>query len=140
MRRFSLLILVILGLVGCKDDPPNEIDFGYNYLPLEIGNWVEYDVDSIVFDAFTEQVDTYNFRLRDIIAETFEDLDSRDVYRVEQSYVGGLESDPTYTFRKTYSLVVNGVRAERLDDNLKTVILVFPPRQGATWDGNAFNT
>ncbi|MDB4104209.1 hypothetical protein N9545_01625 [Salibacteraceae bacterium] len=49
-------------LGACKrNNQIQEVDFGYDYLPLYQGAWIEYDVDSIVYDDFNASVDTFSF-------------------------------------------------------------------------------
>lgn len=133
-----ILALALCSFSACKKNPPVEVDFGYNYLPLEIGQWVEYDVDSIVYDEFAQTVTNYPFVLRETVVETFEDAEGRTAYRVERAT--RMLDSAEFVVRGSYAVLVDGVRAERLDNNTRIVPLIFPPKDGADWNGNAFNT
>lgn len=123
---------------GCKhDDPIEEVDFGYDYLPLNVGSWIEYDVDSIVYDDFNALVDTFSFIQRDECVEIFKDLDGRTVYRFER--FKRTSDTASMLFVRSYTRLIQGVRAEMQENNLVTVPIVFPPKQGEEWDANAFN-
>lgn len=132
------IVLALALLSACKDDPPIKTDFGYNYQPLSVGQWVEYDVDSIVYDDFAQTVTTYAFFVRETVVETFEDAEGRTSYRVERSKREA-ETDEWKVYQ-SYALVLDGIRLERVDNNLRTVPLIFPPEAGEDWNGNAFNT
>jgi len=47
-----LFVLLPLFYFSCKKDKPaNEsMDFGYNYIPDDVGSYIIYQVDSISFD------------------------------------------------------------------------------------------
>jgi len=132
------LIFAVLMLGACKrNNQIQEVDFGYDYLPLYQGAWVEYDVDSIVYDDFNASVDTFSFIQRDECVEEYKDLEGRTVYRFERFKRTSDTASNNYV--STYTYVVQGVRAELSENNIKTVPLVFPPKVGEDWDANAFN-
>ncbi|MEX2596828.1 MAG: hypothetical protein WEC59_07850 [Salibacteraceae bacterium] len=135
----STLWFLILGtLMSCeKPKEPESIDFGYDYLPLEIGNWIEYEVDSIVFNEFTNSTDTFKFKLRESCEQIITDLEGRTVYRFERSKRSLDSSD--YIFQYSYVVLIDELRAEKVVDNIKTTILTFPPNEESEWDANAFN-
>lgn len=54
MRTGLLFIAVATILIaGCKREQADEIDFGYDYLPLVVGQSIDYHVDSTVYDDFS---------------------------------------------------------------------------------------
>lgn len=133
-------LVMALAMVTCKKDPDDrpKTDYGYNYLPLKEGAWIEYRVDSTVLDEFTQTSATYTFTMRETVAEQFEDAEGRTVFRIERSR--RWNDTAGYEVVGSYSLLKHGARAERVDENLRVVPLVFPPGEGGEWDGNAFNT
>ena len=80
----SSLAFGALLLGACNKDQIAPPDLGYDYVPLEVGAWYEYKVDSVVFDEFNNRVDSFELELRDEIVEVFDDLDGRDAYRIER--------------------------------------------------------
>ncbi len=137
-RIFSLSLVLA---VGCGGDDPDEFtptDFGYDYLPLTVGDWIEYKVDSTVYDDFTQSVDTFTFFHREQIVESYDDLEGREVYRVER-FRKESEGD-TYRRILTFELLQTAQRAERKAFGQRIVPLTYPVSEGRTWDANAFNT
>ena len=59
-------------------------DLGYNYFPADIGVWVVYDVDSIVYNDFTDSVETYNYQIKEIVESAFIDGEGRETRRLER--------------------------------------------------------
>jgi hypothetical protein len=131
------LVLTLLG-VGCKDNPTETTDFHFDYLPLILGSSITYSVDSIVYNDFDQSVVKYQFTLKETVAEVFNDASGRITYRIEQSK---RESDTlNYRVSGSYAVLIDGLKAERTQNNLRTIPLIFPPAKGETWDGNATNT
>ena len=61
-----LFVLLPLFYFSCKKDKPlNEgMDFGYNYIPDDVGSYIIYQVDSISFDDITHKRDTTRYLLK----------------------------------------------------------------------------
>ena len=50
-------------------------------------------------------------------------------------------SDTTdWVILDVWSSLVNKSRAEQVEENIKFIKLVFPPQNGDSWNGNAYNT
>ena len=65
-----------------EPEPIETIDFAYSYLPLKVGSYVEYSVDSTVYNDFDKSVISYKFTLRETIVERFEDATGNATYDV----------------------------------------------------------
>ena len=139
MRTGLLFITVATILIAsCKREQADEIDFGYDYLPLVVGQSIDYHVDSTVYDDFTQDDTTYSFTIRELVADTFTDVAGRLNYRIERQKQASDTSE--FVVQKSFAIYRSATSAERLEDNKRTVILSFPLNPGSTWDGNAFNT
>jgi len=69
---------------GTEADP---IEFGYDYFPLEIGKYIEYDVDSIIYDISAGNnviVTSNSIQVREEVTDSFPDNEGRIVYRIER--------------------------------------------------------
>jgi hypothetical protein len=108
---------------------------GYDYLPIELGRYMDYHVDSIVFDPFTQRTDTVSYLLREMIADTFYTEGDQLVYRVERQR---LNSDfSIHSLLGSYGLLPDSLRMEKIDNNVKSTLLIFPPVAGDVWNGFA---
>ncbi|HQW46074.1 MAG TPA: hypothetical protein PLZ98_03315, partial [Chitinophagaceae bacterium] len=60
-----LLIIMLSVFTSCKRQviPADDVELGKDYFPLTIGHFIEYDVDSLLFNDFTKTVDTFHFEL-----------------------------------------------------------------------------
>ncbi len=140
--RFSLFLLVSLTVffVACNKSEVEdiELDFGYEYFPLEVGRSWEYEVDSIIYDPAVggTSVDSFRTYILEQISDTLHDNAGSVLYRVERYY---RRSDTLlWQIEKIFTLSRDRQRAFRTEDNLRFVKLVFPAGAGKRWDGNAF--
>lgn len=135
-----LLTLAIAGAFSaCKKDDAGEVDLGYDYFPQNIGHWVEYKVDSIRVKLVPGGFDTtvYTYPLREMLVEDLTDGEGRACQRVVR-YLR--DDNNTWLPKDVWWQTRDNVRAERSEENLRRVKLIFPPRAGTEWDTNAPNT
>lgn len=129
----------MLGFIACKkEDADFEPDFGYEYFPDQIGHFVVYDVDSTTYDDFFRPplVTTRRLQMKDRIESVFVDNLGREAVRVER-----FERDSAgqgWELRRAYYFVKNRSNVEVVEENLRFVKLVFPPRENTRWQGNKF--
>mgnify|MGYP001577640639 CR=1 FL=1 len=113
-------------------------DLGYNYFPADIGVWVVYDVDSIVYNDFTDSVETYNYQIKEIVESAFIDGEGRETRRLER-YIRLTDTLP-WSINDVWFANRTASRAEKVEENVRFIKLIFPVKNGALWNGNAANT
>ncbi len=141
MNRTTTVLLIAgatgILLAGCKKDEPVPVDLGTGYFPTKVGHWVEYQVDTAWFDEFNSIQGSLSFPLRELLESDFTDPEGRPaqrVVRLVKDSVGNWgPKDVWWQVRNTY-------RAERSEENLRKLKLVFPVREGQYWNTNAENT
>jgi hypothetical protein len=127
-------------LSSCKKEDESLIsplDPTLEYFPTDSGITRYYDIDSVYWDPFTNTRDTISYPLKEVNAGTFIDNQGRLAQRIERfkQDIGG-----NWIIYKVWSSHRNAQRAEKVEDNVRYVKLVFPISIGATWNGNAYNT
>lgn len=130
---------LLLGLWACEDETETiEVDFGYEYFPLEVGKYWEYEVDSLIFDPFNivGDVDTIQLFVREEIIDTLIDLEGNTRYILARSE----RSDATdsWDIKKVSTLRRTENQAVRQEDNLEFTVLTFPPKVNNSWNGTGF--
>ncbi len=140
MRNKTIMFLFVFAfaLQSCKkDNELKTIDLGVNYYPLNIGTSIIYDIDSIVYDKFLDDTLYFSFQLKETIVSEFEDNAGDVTYRLER-YKRATESD---VWQVSDVWVVNKLesRIERVEDNKRIIPIIFPVREGESWNGNALN-
>ncbi len=138
---FTFALVVLFMFSSCKDESTFEdpiIDETLEYFPIAIGKSITYQVDSIIYDP-TESivlVDTNRVYIREVVVDTFRDEVGALIYRIEryQAY----DSNFDWEIKDVWSASISDTRAERFEENLKFVKMVFPVTDGDIWDGNVF--
>jgi hypothetical protein len=138
MKTHNYLIvfgLFLLVLASCKkNDVP---EFHHEYFGMEEGRFIVYDVVEIVHDNGLNQHDTLVYQLKTIWADTFVDNQGR-VAREFHRYVRSTSSEP-WVLQDVWTGIIDGIRAELVEENQRVVKLVFAPTQNKQWDANAYN-
>ncbi len=140
-RTTKALLIVLLGLPllfsACSklaDVQPNQL--GYDYFPLETGQYLLYDLTEETY-SLSADPSTAHYQVKELVKEVFTDLTGQKSYRIERSIRNQItdswELDSVWTARRT---ATNAIREE---NNVSFVKIVFPLREGLKWNGNVFN-
>jgi hypothetical protein len=136
---FFLLIFPLLFLSCSKSETEDlDIDFGYDYYPLEVGLEYIYQVDSIIFREGVGRIlaDTSRTFFREVIIDSLRDNAGQLVYRIERFERS--TTDAPWRITKVLTASRTDRQAFRTEDNLRFINLVFPLHEGVRWDGNVF--
>ncbi|MEX0811209.1 MAG: hypothetical protein WD048_03265 [Chitinophagales bacterium] len=134
-----ILALVLFFIFSCsKKNSDYQPDYQYDYYPVDTGHYVIYQVDSITFDNNFNppRSDTNRYQIREYIESIFIDNEGREANRIER-YVRK-DSTQSWRIKNAWYSVLNQTSAERIEENLRFIKLVFPPDVGQTWRGNKF--
>jgi hypothetical protein len=135
----SLGIIILLFVSACEKEDTEKtspVDPTLEYFPVDSGLTRYYIVDSIFWDPFTNTRDTVSYTLKEVNAGTFIDNQGRLAQRVERFRQ---DINGNWIIYKVWSSHRNNQRAEKVEDNVRISKLVFPIKNGITWNGNAYN-
>lgn len=137
-RFFLLLSGLLFFLAACSNEEAAPADMFYEYFPDTPGHFVVYNVDSVVYDDFTGQTLTYNYQVKELIESRFLDGEGKESIRLERY----IRQNPqqAWEIKNIWQARVLAGRAEKTEENITFIKMVFPPRLGQNWDGNAYNT
>lgn len=137
-----LLSVGIIGLVvSCSEETETlNLDYGYDYFPIETGFWVTYQVDSVIYSSFAEGgVDTSSIELREDIVESFMDNEGRPAVTLERRIRPRNSQQAWENIIPTvWYMVRTEDRAERIEGNLRFMNLTFPVLESRKWAGNTY--
>lgn len=140
-KKITLLLAVLVILFSCKKkDETATFDLGYDYFPREIGSWIIYDVDSIVHDDNDDGaglIDTFRYQLKVVVDTEFTDLEGRLSQRIVR--YKRINANDIWKVKDVWSSTVTSSTAEQLEENVRYIKFIFPPKEGEIWDGNALN-
>ncbi|MET4073164.1 hypothetical protein [Hymenobacter sp. UYCo722] len=136
-------LLSAAALAGCTNTTEAVPDPGRGYYPLAVGNTWTYAVRDSVWSVATLANPTStptptSFQFRESITGLFTDAAGQQAYRLVRARrataTASWVDDSVFTISSPGSaLILNR-------GNTRTVELVFPPRQGRSWNLNAFNS
>mgnify|MGYP001563275321 CR=1 FL=1 len=138
-RLLFIQLFFLLVIAGCRKDPSTKVNFHYDYFPITTGSWITYDADSVVYDDFKETIDTFSYQVKEVVDTSFVDLEG-DTAFVLYLYKRLADTLPWQNY-KTWSCKLLKGTAEKVEDNLRFIKLIFPVSGNQTWEGNSlFNT
>lgn len=128
-------LILLTAIVACKKNPaPN---FHYDYFNLGEGKYVIYDVVEITHDDDLNQHDTLVYQLKTVWGDPYIDNEGRNATEFLR-YKRNSPSDP-WQYSDVWTGIIDGIRAEIVEENQRVVKLVFAPTLQKTWDANAYN-
>jgi hypothetical protein len=137
LLKVVLLALCIPVFMACPSEIGEfDIDFGYEFYPIDKGYYWEYKVDSVIYTDLGATVDSTTSFIREDIVEQFVDQTNDTIYRIERRFKtdASAEGYPT----DEWATSVNESLVTRTEENLKYIKLVFPLDDDTSWEGNAF--
>jgi len=121
-------------LFSCSDTlEPSKI--GFNYFPLEIGDYRIYQIQQIEYSLFAA-TDTAHYQLKELVVDTFSTQSELNyiLHRFKRDLsTDKWQLDSVWTSRRTQN------HAIVVENNISFVKMVFPIRLDKVWDGNLFN-
>lgn len=141
MRKSMIPFLCFLAAIqiysSCNKQKDIDIAFKYNYYPLQVGSSIVYRVDSIIYNPlFANGKDTATWEVKETIESAYTDNTGETAYRIERY----IRKDSSHSWKSPviWSATRTKTRAERVENNLRFVKLVFPASEGMSWEGNSY--
>ncbi|MFT6740636.1 MAG: hypothetical protein ACJAVF_002145 [Paraglaciecola sp.] len=136
--KYLLAISTFLFLFSCKTEKDTfQLETGEEYFPLTVGKYVEYEMDSTIYDPNgMEMVRQSITQLREEIVDTLRNANDELIYKIEQFTRFG-DTTP-WTIQNVYTTSITNNQAQRTEENLKFIKMTFPLRDNQSWNGNAF--
>ena len=143
MKKLRILFLFLF-LFSCKKDIETIPDFAYEYFPDDVGRYVIYDVDSTWQDDASNTFVRTQYRVKELIASVFTDLQKRSTMRIERYYKFHSNTiaydSMAWSQPNVWYANLTATTAETVENNVRYVKLVFPAKKEKTWNGNTYNT
>ncbi len=136
----SLIIAIFCFVNACKKNKTETFvgDYGYSYFPDDSGIFVIYQIDSVIYDDFTNTVRTSTIYLKEQVGEQFIDNLDRVGKRIIRSYSNVDSTIQKWETNNVYYIVRNTLVAERVEENLRYIKMVFPNENNKNWLGNKY--
>ncbi|MEX0968191.1 MAG: hypothetical protein WD077_13200 [Bacteroidia bacterium] len=139
MKKYLVGVACLLFLISCKDEVIDPVKMYEQYYRVDTGYIYYYRVDSVRYSNFDpDNVDTVVNYLRVEFTEPYTDQAGETAYKVKRS-AGKSEHGP-WTLMNVWSVKKLDNAVHFTAENVKYVKMVFPVKEGGTWNGNAYNT
>jgi hypothetical protein len=133
----TVTLLVLLVSYSCKKKDET-FDMGYDYYPLNEGHYVVYSVREVYVDQDVLLRDTFDYFVKTVIGQDITDNSGRTVKEFNRYY--GPSANGPWTIHDVWTTINDGSRAELVEENNRTIKLVFAPSEDDEWNMNAYNT
>ncbi len=137
MKLKYTYFVVCIGMMlvsRCTGDDPIVIDRGEDYFPLEPGRFLEYKVDSIIFDDAVagNELDTFSAFIRESVLGRIVDLEGDTIYRMQREH-RVLQADQ-WEVTDIWTAYSDERQAERVEENQRLLKMEFPLYQEKIWN------
>ena len=140
---FSLLAFFTCSMLlfSCSEGTVTEdydLDFGYDYYPLEVGKYLIYKTDSTTFNIGgdgVEILESSTFVKEETIGITM-DNQGDTTYIIER--FKRLSMDEEWQITDVWTTKATDLRIERTEENVKLVKMIFPLQEGIDFDATLF--
>lgn len=139
MKNYYILLIIgaLVLLTGCKKNN-GAPDFHYDYFGLEEGRYIVYDVMDIVHDDQASlKHDTSWYQLKTVWKDEYIDdqgRTAREFWRYTRDSITGV-----WELQDVWTGIIDGIRAELIEENQRTIKMVFAPTSQKLWDANTYN-
>ena len=135
MTLKKLVIFLTCALSACSSSmEPQPEAVGWEYFPLEVGRFQDYDV----VDIDVADTDTARYQLRALITEKFDNLGGTESY-VMLRFARDFPTDE-WSFLSSWTIRRDYGRLVVYEENIPYLKISFPVSRGREWDGNSLNT
>lgn len=138
--KYLVIISLFFLLFSCKKESQepvvNKID--YSYFPLDTGKYILYEVSEIEIDSALNYYDTVRYQIKSVFESYFTDAEGNKAVRIER-YKRNNPSQ-NWTIADVWQANIANNSAQKVEENIRYVKMVFPVSLNKEWNGNAFNT
>lgn len=134
----GLIYILLLGVViSCKKDSEEFVpNYEHEYINTAIGSYIIYQVDSTVYNDFDATVRTNSVQFKEVVTEDFLDNLNRTAQRIARFERNSDEEEWVET--RSYYIVKEKTTLEKIEENLRFISFIFPPKVDQTWKGNQY--
>ncbi|MBS1575316.1 MAG: hypothetical protein JST09_08440 [Bacteroidetes bacterium] len=143
MRRFTsiiitVLVLALLTFFSCKKQTDNFSSAPLSdYLPLVVGKYITYRLDSTVFLNFGKKMEVHSYQVKYEVNAEVQDNLGRPAYRIYR-YIRDTTGTQSWAPDNTFFITPLETQIEYTEDNLRFIKLHLPIKDGYSWKGNMY--
>jgi hypothetical protein len=108
-----------------------------DYLPLQVGKYITYRLDSTVFTNFGTVTAVHSYQEKQIVDAQFTDGLGRDTYRILR-FIRDTAGTQLWAPAGSYAITPTDKTIEVIENNFRFIKLVVPVKQDYSWKGNRY--
>lgn len=135
LLTFGITLLVVTQSckkVGTYDSPALS-----DYMPLSVGKYIRYRMDSTRFIFFGQKDTIISYQAKDVVDAPITDNLGRQGWRIVR-YLSDTNGTTPWKPAGSYMVIPTREAVEVVDNNLRYVKLKLPVTEGFSWKGNAY--
>lgn len=129
------LMLCVLFVAGfsCERITETYPAVAYDYFPIESGRYKTYQIDSTVYDEYNCSVVVNSFQIKEVTGALSTDGEGDPFYYVNRYF--RKDSSDSWALLGIWTEKIEDNQVQRVEDNQRTIKLVFPVKNERRWDG-----
>ncbi|MEO8720549.1 MAG: hypothetical protein ABI297_08600 [Ginsengibacter sp.] len=136
MKKYLIGICVLL-LVSCKKEDANfTSDSVTDYFPLQVGNYISYDLDSTVFTNFGQNKTVRHYQAQYRVDAEVTDNTGRHGFTINRFLRN--DSSQEWKIDNVFTVIPTKNSIELIQDNLRFIKLMSPIKNDFSWKGNSY--
>jgi len=136
--QFLAAIGFLFSITSCeKETEEFKTEAIADYLPLAVGKYITYRLDSTVFTNFGTVEETHRYQVKHLVDKQIADNLGRPSYRMIRYLRDSLGNQP-WIENGTYFITPLANEAEIIEDNLRFIKLHLPFKLNTDWKGNKY--
>ena len=137
LSRLSFFSFVACIIFSCNKTEKFQTEPLSNYLPLTVGKYIIYRIDSTVFTNFGRTTEIHSYQVKHAVEAELTDNLGRPAFRVYY-YLRDSAGTQPWTPIGSYFITPLSDRIEVIQDNLRVIKMHLPIKNGYSWKGNTF--
>ena len=143
MRSTNLILSLVaisflFSTTSCKKETEEfKTDAIADYLPLSVGKYITYRLDSSVFVNFGTTMEVHRYQVKNVVDAQVTDNLGRPSYRIIRYLTDSLATQP-WVENGTYFITPLADQAEVIEDNQRYIKLHLPFKIDTDWKGNKY--
>lgn len=140
MNTIRFIIYITLTLITWSCNKTNETirsNSIQSYMPLEIGKFIVYQLDSTVYTNLGSKMEVRSYQIKDTIQSFTADNLGRKVFRISRLLRSQTDSN-NWLNVYTYNVINDSTQLEIIESNQRYLKLKLPIKEGFSWKGNTY--
>jgi hypothetical protein len=144
ITRLSILAVLLTTLFSCNEKEEFTTEALEDYMPLTVGKYITYRLDSLVFTSFGRTIETHKYQVKHIIDAKITDNEGHTSYRIftfirDSVNTSSWTASQPWINSATYYITPLADQIEQVEENnFRFIKLHLPIKENFTWKGNRY--